>query len=645
MGNTVHSFEIERMISAHPRHVWALISDSDRNDRVLNAPEVAYHYEDTHEAGERVRLRIGQAAMPWGETQWQERGGWIEGDWFLGKRCMTSGPVAAISLEAKTHPSPADPNAPDALASQAHTRLWIRFEVEARDSMDDAFMTYFMGRMKARMERLLDGFVGALSLISLPAVDLTEPAAASIRRLLTSLPYDALLLGPRQPTDTTELSQRLDALRAAGCPPIMADALASLLLNFPDDQLAALRPFEWAAQQSHPDITPRLALIAMLEATRAGLLDLQWQLICPSCRVSAGTWSDFQQATPSAHCVECDRAFALDMAQNVEAIFRPHEALRKAPQKLYCGGSPRWRPHITALLTLDPGETRQTSLSLPPTGEWITHALRRGCVERIILKPGMHMAITLHGGDIPFLEVTTHPELDTELANQSRCHLTLTNAASSTDDITIERADYEPRRALGVEMLTLPTFQRLFGAQAPTAGHELSVSALTVLFTDLKASTALYVALGDARAFAIVQQHFGRMQEITTAHHGTVVKTIGDAVMAVFPKMTDALDAARAMIEDTHSLHAHHDLALRVGLYEGPCLVVRANGVFDYFGTTVNMAARLQAVAEPDEMAIHAEQFTRADVQRWYTQHPSLSSGPKTVYLRGLGEHACVVLR
>jgi class 3 adenylate cyclase len=630
-STSTHGFEVERLIAAPPRLVWGFISDSDRNDRILNAPEVSYRYEDAEEAGDRVRLRIGQAAMPWGETQWQERGGWIEGDWFRGIRCMESGPIASISVEAKT------PAAPEG------TRLWVRFEVIARDLVDESFMAFFLGRMKIRMERLIESLTQTLTQQRLPPPSLDEPAAIEARRALSLLPYEVTMFGPRQEADAAELSRRLEVLRAAGCPEPMAEALQHFLLDAADEQLTQIRPFEWVRER--PDtstITPREALIGMLEATRAGLLDLQWQLICPSCRVSAGAWSGFSQATPSAHCVECDRAFALDMAQNVEAIFRPHEALRKTSQRVYCGGSPKWRPHIAALVSLHPGERRETSMMLAPGKTWLVRASKRRCLTQVSLEPGQHVALTLHGGPNPSVEVA---RIEDASVPEGRCALTLTNLAPSDDDIVIERANYEPLRALGVEMLTLPTFQRLFGAQAPSAGHELSVSALTVLFTDLKASTALYVALGDARAFAIVQQHFERMQHLTATHQGTIVKTIGDAVMAVFPKMTQALDAALAMIHDTHALHAHHDLALRIGLYEGPCLVVRANGVFDYFGTTVNMAARLQSVADPDEIAIHAQQLERPDVQGWRDAHQDLSIKPKTVYLRGLGENHCAVFQ
>ena len=79
-----------------------------------------------------------------------------------------------------------------------------------------------------------------------------------------------------------------------------------------------------------------------------------------------------------------------------------------------------------------------------------------------------------------------------------------------------------------------------------------------------------------------------------------MVKTIGDAVMATFPTPDRALAAALRMREAMGRLndgHNGHDLLLKIGIHEGPCLAVVLNDRQDYFGTTVNIAARVQGLA------------------------------------------------
>jgi class 3 adenylate cyclase len=116
-----------------------------------------------------------------------------------------------------------------------------------------------------------------------------------------------------------------------------------------------------------------------------------------------------------------------------------------------------------------------------------------------------------------------------------------------------------------------------------------------VLFTDLKGSTELYSRMGDMRAYRLVGEHFGLLREVVASHSGAVVKTIGDAVMASFPTPAPALEAAKLMNSEIAKVG---DLELKIGLHAGPCIAVDLNDRLDYFGQTVNIAARVQAIAD-----------------------------------------------
>jgi adenylate cyclase len=89
---------------------------------------------------------------------------------------------------------------------------------------------------------------------------------------------------------------------------------------------------------------------------------------------------------------------------------------------------------------------------------------------------------------------------------------------------------------------------------------------------------------------------------------GTVVKTIGDAVMAAFTDARSAVAAGIEMLEGWNAFVAAHpaaqSLELKVGVNAGPCTVVTANGTIDYFGQTVNEAARIQHLAGPREAVV-----------------------------------------
>jgi class 3 adenylate cyclase len=159
----------------------------------------------------------------------------------------------------------------------------------------------------------------------------------------------------------------------------------------------------------------------------------------------------------------------------------------------------------------------------------------------------------------------------------------------------------------GAEVLSNQAFLDLFAEETIVAGEGLVVRHLALLFTDVQGSTALYERIGDLKAFDLVRLHFGHLREVIAANSGALVKTIGDAVMASF---TDPRDALRAALEMRDRIaQFNHDsgadlIAIKIGLHAGACLAVTLNDRLDYFGQTVNIAARVQALAEADEILV-----------------------------------------
>ena len=91
------------------------------------------------------------------------------------------------------------------------------------------------------------------------------------------------------------------------------------------------------------------------------------------------------------------------------------------------------------------------------------------------------------------------------------------------------------------------------------------------------------------------------LNEIVAAEAGAVVKTSGDAVMATFPTPDRAVAAALRMREamrDLKEAHGGDGLMLKIGIHEGPCLAVVLDNRQDYFGRTVNIASRVQGLAD-----------------------------------------------
>lgn len=118
--------------------------------------------------------------------------------------------------------------------------------------------------------------------------------------------------------------------------------------------------------------------------------------------------------------------------------------------------------------------------------------------------------------------------------------------------------------------------------------------AWTVLFADIVGSTAFYVRLGDSRAYALISEALDTMSACTEQHGGRVANRLGDAVLSVFDRPAETLQAADAMHRTLSSL----TLQLRIGVHYG-WVTLGADG--HIYGDPANVTARLSELAVPGE--------------------------------------------
>jgi class 3 adenylate cyclase len=125
-----------------------------------------------------------------------------------------------------------------------------------------------------------------------------------------------------------------------------------------------------------------------------------------------------------------------------------------------------------------------------------------------------------------------------------------------------------------------------------------------VLFADIAGSTRLYETAGDAAAMSIIGRCLDVMGSACRERDGRIVKTIGDEVMAVFPTAANAAYATMEMHKRIADLASEVGvpISIHVGLHSGPVLEDQS----DVFGDTVNVAARLCAIAKGGQTLIAA---------------------------------------
>jgi class 3 adenylate cyclase len=397
------------------------------------------------------------------------------------------------------------------------------------------------------------------------------------------------------------LQQRARDLRAANLPAGLADRLIAHLATAPDDEVTNMRPFIFAGRWG---VDRMQALRLFLYATQAGLLDLHWDVLCPNCRVAKAQVNNLADLELTAHCDTCNIRYDVNFDEYVELRFTVSGAVREVLDASFCIGGPYQTRHIVAQFRLPPGASRSLPAVLPPGAyRWRT----RQRAER----GTFHIDPAGSGGAARYrftADGITAPDADPRLGPQAELHFE--NAGPAELLLILENADWGNEGVSAALVTSLQEFRNMFSSQVLAPGLGVSVKNLTVLFSDLKDSTVMYERFGDSPAYARVRDHFLILTDAITQHNGALVKTIGDAVMAVFRVPADAVAASLAiqveMVARNQAVPPEGQLLVKLGLHSGPCIAINANEVLDYFGSTVNTAARVQGASHGGDVILTA---------------------------------------
>jgi class 3 adenylate cyclase len=359
-------------------------------------------------------------------------------------------------------------------------------------------------------------------------------------------------------------------VRATGQPRVV-DKLIAVIREETDIELLHLKPLELAQRWK---VDADAVVAAFLRGTREGFFELRWSLICPSCRGAKGETDNLSRLRLEAHCDSCNIEFDSDFGNSVQVTFRPAPTLRRLDASYFCVGGPLRTPHIRAQRNIDAGNT------VDLTSDWVDDLEQPRLRCPVLFKElPISAAGTYVLGDDGF---------ELEAASQT---LSVRNATDRDLRVVFEDEAFVSPVLTGAAVAGSKLFRDLFSDQLLAPEMALELRPLAFLFTDLRGSTALYEATGDAAAFAKVRAHFVVLLASLEAHRGNLVKTIGDAVMATFEDPADAMRCAIAM---QRGIAEAGEVTIKIGVHYGRAMAVTLNERADFFGATVNRAARLE---------------------------------------------------
>ncbi len=576
MSQREYRYSWEWDLGASPAQLWPLVADTNRFDRDGGVP-VATDLDalggGPRPANGRAHVRVKQYGIPLDYVQ--EPFEWDEPHRFSVTRTFETGPLASLRIEADlsetaaggTHltytvvATPRHPVLGPAIPIQVGVILARRF--------DKAFRQY---------DRIAQ--LGDLTATIGPAPRLARGAGV-------------------------RLEQQRGRLIEAGVDPDLAALVVGHVRDADELAVARMRPYVLADQWQ---VARRPVIEAFLVATRSGLVELRWDVLCPMCRGAKAVTSHLATLPPRVHCDTCLVDYDADFATSVELTFTPSPTIRTVSSGEYCIGNPMQTPHVVRQRLLAPGET----IEVPPppsAGRYRVRSLGHPGSTYLRVTPDGHrdLHLRLGPGGWPAGEPEIHPD----------GRLVVWNDLDEERLMILERTALGDQAVTAAEVTAMQRFRDLFAQEVLRPSEQVSVGTLTVVFTDLCDSTRMYQQIGDAVAFGRVLDHFDILTRAVADEGGAVVKTIGDAVMAVFPRPLPAVRAVLRAQRELAAAAASYDptLTLKIGVHAGPCIAVNLNDRLDYFGSTVNLAARLQGRAGPDEIVVSHEVFTDPEVQ------------------------------
>jgi class 3 adenylate cyclase len=378
-------------------------------------------------------------------------------------------------------------------------------------------------------------------------------------------------------------------------------------------------------------VEPRAAIETCLAAVHEGLLTLRWDLVCPQCRGAKVTGTSLDELPQGAHCSSCNIDYERDFARNVEVTFEPAAAVRELGAGSYCLANPLLSEHIKVQQHLALGE-RVVIAALLPDGAYRVRTIEPGGNAEFAVVEGRVPEIALNDGD-PVLGAVAEPG-----------QIVARNDGVAAKTLVIEDRRWAQDALTAHEATTMQAFRDLFADAVLRPGDQVAIGRIAFLFTDIKGSTDLYNRVGDARAYGFVREHYAVLTRAVREHDGAVVKTIGDAVMAAFADPIDALDAALAIRENIALFNCQLAtetggdgvaILVKIGLHSGACIAVTLNDRLDYFGSTVNLAARLQNESAGGDIVLSETMATEPGIAE---RLAPLNAKPETAHVKGFAE-------
>lgn len=566
--------------------MWRVLADTAKFNEAAGFPK--HEIEEIPQPDGAVhfiaRSKIGPFSLEWDDYPQN----WVDNRWFRHLRRFRSGPIETLCATYEVFEKPAGSGS--------------RYTVEIEPAN-------LIGRLAMA--------AGMFRIIKHNFTKLADSAAEFCRhRRETEFDFKRPVLVSGATRRAQDLAARIEHSPYGHG---LSELLVDYVLHRPDVDVLSIRPLKLACLWR---VEERKTIELCLQAVKVGLLRLRWDLLCPRCQIGKLAIASLKDLPDGAHCSSCNIDFKQEFSTNVELAFHPSLSIRMVKPGEFCMMGPMTTPHIKAQLTVAAGEHCSEEIKLA-AGDYRIRTLEPGDEVRLTVTDNLLPQVSAGDGQVSIDPDKTKAGL--EIYNNSSRQLTfiLEELSWRQDALTARRAT------------TFQAFRDLFDGDVLRPGDDVEIDSITIMFTDLQGSTELYNRIGDPQAYVLVREHFDILGSAIRENNGSIVKMIGDAVMAVFCDPVDAFRCGERIhsdIENFNQTSGKECLTVKLGLHTGRCISVTLNGKLDYYGAAANMAARLQGQSTGGDIVLSAQ----------FAQDPAIGKlienydpGWETVQLKG----------
>lgn len=556
----IREYELSCNLKSSPESLWPYVANTERINRAADLPSVEFstRCSSTGEVQQFAEINVLGVKLRWREHPFE----WVEAKQMSVLREFECGPLRWLTSTVELYPRVG-----------GGTNLVHRFRVSSHG---------WPGRL------LSDVQIGRLTRRAFDRV------YHRIDAVLCGAANQVRFCDPFEPPAKLSARQR-DALAAA----------VDRLCQAPVDRDLVIRLGEFLEQAANQDVAsirPRVLarrwavdsddiIATCLHAARAQMLELQWDIHCPVCRLAAAKRDSLREVESRGRCDFCDIEFDTDFAHFVELVFRVHPKVRVSDSRMYCAGGPAHSPHVIAQCRVAAGE----SFALTTTLSEGDFRIRGPQLSRSVLlrvrqggkRSRWHLRLD---------EADSTPPIEMSEGAQA---ITLTNGSAHELVVRMERAADIEDTFTAREAAACTVFRELFPEEVLGVDQPIPIENITFLFTQASIESRLRDGRSETDAYLELRDHLQQIRSDVEDGSGAIMNTVGDGVLAVFARPRDAVAVARNI-----QSAAQPDLGLRVAVHSGRAVLATVNRRLEYFGEAAKSVMRLIESSAAEEVII-----------------------------------------